>query len=395
MPWLRCRAAKPGGHGVNAGRFRDNTCHMESHLVFYHLTEYSYLTRSSDDIKMILPLSPAIALSVLLFLSSPVLAQSPADIPSDTPVSQILKLASSALSSGSSQDALAYYDIAVTRDPSNYLTLHKRALTHMSLGRSPQALADFDKVLAIKPDFQGALTQRARIKQRNADWKGARTDYEAAGKDVAAEALERLAEAEQAASAARAADKAQKWEDCARQAGEAIVVASGALDLRRLRAKCRVEQGEVESAMQDLRYVLQIDTGATDLALEVSATMFYGLGDVDKGLEAVRKCLHSDPENKLCGRLTKREKKVERELKKVKQLMEKRTFSGAVKLLVPSASGEDKGLISIVEEDYKEYKEQGLISSKSPEALRIQLLEMTCDSFIEVCQSHVPYSLHS
>ena len=41
-------------------------------------------------------------------------------------------------------------------------------------------------------------------------------------------------------------------------------------------------------------------------------------------------------------------------------------------------------LIAVVEEDYKEYREQGLISSKSPEALRIQLLEMTCDSFIEV-----------
>lgn len=65
-------------------------------------------------------------------------------------------------------------------------------------------------------------------------------------------------------------------------------------------------------------------------------------------------------------------------------MMEKRTFSGAVKALVPSANGEEKGLIGVVEDDLKEYKEQGLIPAKAPENLRIQLLEMTCDAFIEV-----------
>jgi DnaJ family protein C protein 3 len=336
---------------------------------------------------MLLQFPPATVFSALLLLSTPALALSPSELPADLPVSQILQLASTALSSGSSQDALAYYDIAVTRDPSNYLTLFRRATTHLSLGRQPQALADFDKILAIKPGFEGALTQRARIRQRQADWVGARKDYEAAGKTSASEELSRLLEAEKALNTARAAEKAQKWEDCIHQAGEAIMVASGALDLRRLRARCRMESGDVEAAMQDLRHVLQINTGATDLALEVSATTFYALGDMEKGTADVRKCLHSDPENKLCGRLTKREKKVERELIKVKQLIEKRQFTGATKLLIPSANGEEKGLIAKVEEDYKELKEQGLISSKAPENLRIHLLEMTCDAFLEVCNT--------
>jgi len=334
---------------------------------------------------MLLPLRPtAFALSLLL-LSHPTTA-SPSHLPPDIPVSQILQLASSALSTGSSQDALAYYDIAVSRDPTNYLTLFKRGATHLSLGRQPQALADFDRVLTIKPGFEGALTQRAKIRSRNANWKGAREDYTAAGKSSTSTQVINLGEAEKADSAARAAEIAQKWDECVAQAGEAIMVASSAIELRRLRAKCRMEQGEVEAAMQDLRHVLQIDTGATTLAAEISATTFYALGDVEKGLESVRKCMQSDPENKVCGRLTKREKKVERELKKVKQMIEKRTFSGAVKLLIPSANGEEKGLIGVVEDDMKEYKEQGLVSAKAPENLRIQLLEMTCDAFIEVCQ---------
>ena len=84
-------------------------------------------------------------------------ALSTSEIPTDTPVSQLLKDASIKLATGNAQDALTYFDVAISRDPKNYLTFFKRGAAYLSLGRTVQAQSDFDKVLELKPGFEGAL----------------------------------------------------------------------------------------------------------------------------------------------------------------------------------------------------------------------------------------------
>src|SRR6266511_4137900 len=144
---------------------------------------------------MILRLSP------LALLAPLALAISPSEIPSDTPISSLISSAKSSLSNGNSNDALTYFDVAISRDPSNYLTIFQRGATYLSLGENAKASQDFDAVLAIKPDFEGALLQRAKIKAKSANWAAARKDYEAVGKKGGAE-IEGLEEARGAAALA-------------------------------------------------------------------------------------------------------------------------------------------------------------------------------------------------
>lgn len=338
---------------------------------------------------MQLPLPSSLLLFTLTLLNNipSTAAESPSDLPPDTPVSQILTLAASALSSGSSSDALSYYSLAVTRDPSNYLTFFKRGATYLSLGRSSQASADFDKCLTLKPGFEGALVQRGKIRARVGDWDGARGDYGAAGNK--ASEIEDLREAEGAGLLAREAHAKQDWEGCVTQAGTAILVASQSIDLRRLRSQCRMEKGEIIEAVSDLQQIMKLAPGGSgmeDTASTISVAMFYGMGERDKGVEAIRQCLHSDPENKKCGRLFKRQKKIDKEIKKVEALIEKRTFSSAVKILTPSANGEEPGLIGTVKDDIKQAREDGVLHTKASGDLVTMLLEMTCNAYTEVCE---------
>ena len=321
-------------------------------------------------------------LGASLFLNLPcAYTLSPSDIPSDTPIASLVSSAKANLAQGKSNDALTYFSVAISRDPQNYLTLFQRGATYLSLGKNSQANDDFDRVLSIKPDFEGALLQRAKIKSRSADWDGARKDYKATGKPQDAELTE-LEEAQGAAVLAFDAEKAGKWEDCVSHSGTAIMVASTALTLRQLRAKCRFEKGEVLEGVSDLQHVLQISPGSTEPHLQISSMLFYSLGDTEKGMAQIRKCLQSDPDSKVCSKLHRREKRLNKVLKELQALKEKRQFNSAVKLLV--GLGEDSGLIDDVKEDIKEAIEAGTIHRNSPNQLYGGLVESACECYSEV-----------
>jgi DnaJ family protein C protein 3 len=307
-------------------------------------------------------------------------ALSPSDIPADTPVSQLIKDASVKLATGNAQDALVYFDVAITRDPQNYLTFFRRGAAYLSLGRTAQAQHDFDKVLELKPGFEGALVQRAKIKARKADWVGARQDYEAAAKS---DEIAQLDEAQGAAILAQEAADKGDWESCITHAGTAIVVAGGAYDIRKTRARCRFEKGEVIEGISDLQHLLQINTGDIEPHLQSSAMAFYSLGETEKGLKHIAQCLQSDPDSKACIKLRRREKNLEKDLKKVRSYIEKRQYATASKLLIDR--GEDEpGLLKEVKQDFQDYLDQGYIYKNSPQGLYKDLVETTCEAYVEM-----------
>lgn len=323
----------------------------------------------------------------IVFLGASLLAAqlvsciSPSEIPVDTPIASLVSSAKTNLAQGNANDALTYFDVAISRDPNNYLTIFQRGATHLSLGRNAQANRDFDRVLSIRPDFEGALVQRAKIRSKNADWPGARRDYETAGKTGGAE-IAQLEEAEGAARLAVDAEKAGDWEACISNAGTAILVAGTALSLRQLRARCRFERGEVLEGTSDLAHVLQIAPESVEPHLQISSMMFYSVGDMEKGLTQIRKCLHSDPENKACSKLYRRERQIEKTMKQVTNLKEKRQYNSAVKLLVPT--GENVGLLQDVKEEMEAGKAAGHIHKNCPNELYGSLLELTCELYTEV-----------
>ncbi|KAI4258652.1 MAG: hypothetical protein L6R42_004974 [Xanthoria sp. 1 TBL-2021] len=323
----------------------------------------------------------AFALTFSLATAPLVSCLSPSDIPSDTPIASLVSSAKTNLAQGNAIDALTYFDVAVARDPKNYLTIFQRGATYLSLGRNAQAGQDFDRVLSIRPDFEGALVQRAKIKSKNADWLAARKDYEAAGKTGGAE-ITALEEAEGAARLAADAEKAGDWDGCISNAGAAIFVAGTALNLRQLRARCRFERGEVLEGTSDLAHVLQIAPESVEPHLQISSMMFYCVGDMEKGLTQIRKCLHSDPENKACSKLYRRERQIEKTMKQVTAFKDKRQYNSAVKLLVPT--GEDSGLLADVREEIDAGRNAGHIHKNSTDELYGSLLEMVCELYIEM-----------
>ena len=331
--------------------------------------------------------SPSLVVLASLLSSLPAsLCISPSDIPSDTPISSLISSAKANLANGNANDALTYFDVAISRDPRNYLSIFQRGATYLSLGKNAQASQDFDKVLAIKPDFEGALLQRARIKLKNADWAAAKADYEAAGrKGKGGQELADLEEAQGAAGLAADAAKKDDWESCVSQAGVAIMTASTALGLRQLRARCRFERGEVQEGVNDLAHVLQISPGLIEPHLQISSMLFYSLGDTERGIAQLRKCLHSDPESKACSKLFRREKKLDKAVKEIYSLKEKRQFNSATKLLVPV--GESIGLIREVKDDVEGAREAGHIHKNPPNELYSSLIEITCESYTEVCRN--------
>lgn len=331
---------------------------------------------------MILRSLPLALGAYILFVSPLASSLSPSEIPPDTPISSLVSSAKANLAQGKANDALTYFDVAVFRDPRNYLTIFQRGATYLSLGKNVQAQADFDKVLLIRPDFEAALLQRAKIKSRSADWEAAKKDYRSAHKLGTPEYAE-LEEAQGAASLAADAAKAGDWEGCVSHAGTAIMVAGTALALRQLRAKCRFERGEVLEGASDLQHVLQISPRSTEPHLQISSMLFYSLGDTEKGLAQIVKCLHSDPDSKACSKLRKREKQLDKQLKQVAEYQGKRQFNNAVKLLVGSA--DDEGLIEMLKQDVKEAKAAGMIHKNSPNELYASVVERTCEIYVEVC----------
>lgn len=303
------------------------------------------------------------------------------EIQADTPVSQLISSATAELVKGNGQDALTYFDVAISRDPQNYLTIFRRGVAYLQLGKSAQASHDFDKVLAMKPGFEGALVQRAKIKSRNGDWNAAKKDYQDAGKKGGQEIAE-LDEAEGAAKLALDAEKAGDWPSCTANADVAIAVAGADLDLRRRRAHCRFEKGDIMEAISDMLHIAQSSSGSSDAHMQIATTSFYALGERDNGLAQARKCLHSDPDSKACSKVLKREKKLDKRIKNLTKFMEDRKYNAAVKELI--ASSEDPGLLKDVQDDTQEHRAQGLIHKNAPSKLYEELVERACEAYTEV-----------
>lgn len=303
------------------------------------------------------------------------------NIPADAPIPSLIASGKAARARGANSEALAYFDAAVSRDPSDYVTLFQRGATYLSLGRNAQAGADFDGVLKIRPGFEGALLQRAKIRARNADWAAAREDYVALG-NKASEDLAQLDEAEGAAYLAFEAEKHQDWEACINQAGIAIMIAGTASSLRKLRAQCRLERGEIQEALNDLAHVLQIQPGLVEPHLQISAMMFYGLGDTGRGLTQIKRCLHSDPDSKPCKLLFREEKGVLKQIEKIKMLMESRQFNSATKLLVGKGTEDEPGLLSELKANMAQHRSSGIIHSNAPSDLYTGQLEKACEAYL-------------
>ncbi|KKA29277.1 hypothetical protein TD95_002513 [Thielaviopsis punctulata] len=303
------------------------------------------------------------------------------DIPADLPVSALLSSAQAHLSNGETSDALLYYDVAISRDPSNYLTLFKRATTYLSLGRVNQATDDFNQVLTLRPGFEGAHLQLAKIKSRTADWAGARAEYKKAHKTTSTPEVAEMEAAAQAAASGLAALDNGDWATCVSDLSVSISVASRAASLREARYKCRVEKGELEEALTDLQQLLHIRQSDTRPYQIIAALSFFAMDNMDAGLEQIRKCLLSDPDSKVCLRQRRTMKNIQKSVDKAATLIENGRSSAGIKLLVPTA--DDSGLLASIAKSLEDMKKENLLPAGVQSQLYNRLLELTCRAYYD------------
>lgn len=315
---------------------------------------------------------------------------------SEQPIAQLVASAKAARAKGATNDALQYFDAAVKKDSSDYLTRFQRGATYLSAGRHSQAKADFDAVLEIKPDFEGALLQRAKIQARSAEWEAAKKDYRAVGAK-AAEDLVQLEEAEGAAYLASEAANNSEWPKCVEQAGIAIMTAAGALSLRRTRARCRFEMGEIEMGISDLQHVLQLAPAHLEPHVHASAMQFYSLGHIEQALTQVKRCLQSDADYKPCKSLFREEKALSKAIKRVDELLESRKFNQASKELTGSTPETEPGLLAEIKTNFAAHREAGHIYATAPSGLYTHHLEKTCEAYLGMnhARKAAPYCTES
>lgn len=299
----------------------------------------------------------------------------------DTPLSELISSAKAHLAQGSPRDAVVYFDAAVSRDPTNYITIFQRGAAYLSIGKNSQASSDFDRVLELKPDFEGALLQRSRLNARSAHWQEALQDLERAGKKSTDDYKE-LEAARDAATLALNAEKQGAWDTCVSEANVAILKANTALPLRQARAHCHFEKGETEEGLSDLAHVLQMSPNLVETHLQMSSMLFYSLGDSDRGLAQIRKCLYTDPDSKSCNRLYRRERKLAKQLEKLHTALDSRKFSNAANLMV--GDSDTSGLIAEVKADIEEARQVNHIHRLAPNNLYTFLVEKTCEAYREV-----------
>lgn len=64
----------------------------------------------------------------------------------------------------------------IEQDPLDYVSYYKRATAYLSLGRTNSAIDDFTKILNLRPGFEKALLQRAKLYAGDGDFLLAKKD---------------------------------------------------------------------------------------------------------------------------------------------------------------------------------------------------------------------------
>lgn len=298
---------------------------------------------------------------------------------SEKTTQSLLESASKLFEKGKLSEAVDLYDIAISRDPSNYLTYFKRATALMSLGRNHLAIHDFTKVIDLKPEFDVALLHRGKLRAKFGDWENAIQDLKQVN-DY--QQLKEVMDAQKHAMMATVSFNKGNIEECLAHLKVAIPVASLAAKLRLLRANSHIMLGNTGSAIKDLIHATTLDPSSTDLYITLSLLLYYSEYESESAIAQVKRCLHFDPEHKKCKHIFRTIKKLEKDIMNAKKLANSGKWAGLVMVLVNGSGG--NGVLDFVEQKVKELEKEKLIKSNSPRVLLSELREMACKAYFEM-----------
>ncbi|EST08488.1 Tetratricopeptide repeat [Kalmanozyma brasiliensis GHG001] len=269
---------------------------------------------------------------------------------------QHLTQANAALQSGRYQEALTSFDAALQADPTSWLTYYRRATAQLSLGRTSAALQDFASLLELNPKFDKAYLQQAKVYLKEGDYdkaKAALKSYDSVRAEKGAPSAPADANSVRSKltlveTSLRSLDKlakeldksntkgkgkeldATKIDHCIHMAGEVLKISPSHLETRLVRARCQTMKGNIEDAMAD--WTRAVHLSPSPFLLRRLAVLSYflvsepGSQSRDAGLQHLKACLHSDPDNKACAQLHRKIKALEKSLKKARNFYNSQSF---------------------------------------------------------------------
>lgn len=135
-------------------------------------------------------------------------------------------------------------------------------------------------------------------------------------------------------------------------------------------------------SISDLQQVAAINPALTEPHIHVASLYFYAMGEPEHAREQLRHCLTFDQDNKVCKKHLRKIRTKAKAIEKVKSFQEKKLYASAVKVL--TGTGDDKGLIEETREDVNSLKEEGYLNDSVGNGLLVNLLSMTCESYVEM-----------
>ncbi|KAK0522179.1 hypothetical protein OC834_006379 [Tilletia horrida] len=304
---------------------------------------------------------------------------------------QHLAAANAALASGRLSEALTSYDAAIVADPSHWLTYYRRATALLSVGRSSAALDDFNTLLKLNPSFSKARLEKARVLAKDGQLSEAQSELKeffslakkdgkqaassasgGAQKDEAAatKLQESIRSSLEALKKVRAASKkvqdgvkagkdvpadkalAEQAKQCIESATVVLELSPKLLEARQLRADCAIANGDLESAMGDWTRIATLSS-STELYMRLASLSYFIAADSrEAAVLQLKTCLNSDPDNRLCARMHKKLKTMDKSLKKARNFAD----AGSWRPVLSALKGPKVGgptLIQEVEEAIK------------------------------------------
>ncbi|KAJ6473119.1 hypothetical protein C8R45DRAFT_1012292 [Mycena sanguinolenta] len=256
--------------------------------------------------------------SSLIFLLLPVTGVYASDELYPPGLQPLITRANVLLSTGQFNEAARVYSEAIEQSPADYLLFYKRATAYLSLGRHGAALDDFAHVLTLTP-LPSAHLMQARIHTKDGDFALARAalkKYTGGGKELADRdaLLADIADAEAATKQATQERSAQLWNACVESSSRALRVSTHSASVRSLRVECMLGASDIEGAVADMGRLTGLLPEAQTPAIQalIFRLSFFFLQPSPVAANALKQCLHSDPESRLCLPLHRLAKTLER-----------------------------------------------------------------------------------
>ncbi|CEP10711.1 hypothetical protein [Parasitella parasitica] len=298
----------------------------------------------------------------------------------DKSIEQHLAEGNQHLVTGKYTDAIMSFDAAIQQDPLDYVSYYKRATAFLSLGRTASAIDDFSKILDLKPGFEKALLQRAKLYAANGDFSLAKRDLLEHGNNKSNQEVKTLIEsvedAERQSILGQQAHQDKNYEQCIQHMTEVIRTAPQKPQWRIIRAKCHIGKGEIEEAANDYTRVAHLNPSDKALLLDLANINFFSLYETERALTQVKQCIHYDPEDRQCKNLFRFIKRIEKEITKSAEAQKGQRYATALNGLI--GTGTKSGIVNDIDEPFQRLAND-LQAPALPKRLHLKIYSIACE----------------